>query len=266
MRSQYKKFIVRTLPLLISSAFAHSAFAVDEVLEEVIITAQKRAERLQDVPLSVTAITGSQLETRGIEGPADLNALAPNVIVKAAQPGAGLMAIAAIRGVGNGHPSIWSDGSVGLYLDGVYISKNQGGLLDMVDLERIEILRGPQGTLFGKNTEGGAINFITHKPSGEFTGNIGVELGNYGHHVERVSLDLPRLGMMRLGLALRNEERNGTTDNPNGSKWDDRNRQAQRISAGFDITPDFKIDYANDHSHINEVPPAMSRSEERRVG
>jgi iron complex outermembrane receptor protein len=257
MHGRYNKFIVRTLTLLIASVFSQ-AYAAGEVLEEVVITAQKRTERLQDVPLSASVIGGNQLETRGIEGPADLNGLAPNVVVKSAQPGANLMGIAAIRGVGNGHPSIWSDGSVGLYLDGIYIGKNQGALLDMVDLERIEILRGPQGTLFGKNTEGGAINFITRKPSGEFSGNVGVELGNYGHHVERVSLDLPRLGVMRLGVSLRDEKRDGITDNPNGQKWDDRNRQAQRISAGFDITPDFKVDYAYDHSHIDEVPPATS--------
>ncbi len=252
------RFMMRSLPWLVATACSCNAFASGEVLEEVIITAQKRTERLQDVPISVTAISGSQLENRGIEGAASLNALAPNVTVKSAAPGSGLIAAAAIRGIGSGQPGIWSDGSIGMYLDGVYIGKSQGALLDMLDLQRVEVLRGPQGTLFGKNTEGGAINFITRKPSGEFSGNVGIELGNHGHQVMRASLDLPKMDIMRLGFALRDEQRDGTMGNSNGPKWNDRNRQAQRIDAGFDISKNFKIDYAYDHSNINEVPPAIS--------
>jgi iron complex outermembrane receptor protein len=252
---------IRTLPLLIGAAFschALSAVAAAEVLEEVVVTAQKRVERLQDVPISVTAISGAQLENRGIQGATNLNAMAPNVTVKAAQPGSSLTAAVTIRGVGGGQPGIWSDNSIGLYLDGVYIGKTQGALLDMLDLQRVEVLRGPQGTLFGKNTEGGAINFITRKPSGEFGGNVGIELGNHGHQVARASLDLPQMGIMRLGIALRDERRDGTVENPNGRSWNDRDREAQRIAASFDISRDFKIDYAYDHSRINETPTAIT--------
>ncbi len=251
-------FAARTLPLLIGAAFSCNAFAAGEVLEEVVITAQKRVERLQDVPISVTAISGSQLENRGIQGAANLNALAPNVTVKAAAPGSGLIAAVSVRGIGGGQPGIWSDSAIGMYLDGVYIGKTQGALLDMLDLERVEVLRGPQGTLFGKNTEGGAINFITRKPSGEFGGNVGFEIGNHGHQVAKASMDLPRMGIMRLGFSLRDETRDGTVDNPNGRSWSDRNREAQRLAAGFDISKDVKIDYAYDHTRINEVPTAIS--------
>ena len=253
-----KYFAVRTLPLLIGAAFSCQAYAAGEVLEEVVITAQKRTERLQDVPISVTAISGSQLENRGIQGAANLNALAPNVTVKAAQPGAGLIAAVTIRGIGGGQPGIWSDSATGLYLDGVYIGKTQGALLDMLDLQRVEVLRGPQGTLFGKNTEGGAINFITRKPSGEFGGNVGVDVGNLGYQVMRASMDLPQMGIMRLGFSLRDERRDATVANPNGRDWNDRNRQAHRLAAGFDVSKDLKVDYAYDHTHINEVPTAIS--------
>ncbi len=253
---------LRLFPLLLIAAFPPAAKAATqaaaEVLEEIIVTAQKRTERLQDVPLSVTAISGSQLENRGIQGPTSLSGLAPNVTIKSAQPGAGLIGAVSIRGIGGGQPGIWSDGAVGLYLDGVYIGKTQGGLLDMLDLERIEVLRGPQGTLFGKNTEGGAINFITRKPSGDFGGNVGLDVGNHGQQVLRAAMDLPQIGIMRLGFSLRDEQRDGTIKNPNGHDWNSRNRQTQRLTAGFDISPAIKIDYAYDHSHINETPTAIS--------
>jgi iron complex outermembrane recepter protein len=135
-----------------------------EVLEEVTITAQKRSENLQDVPLSVTAIGAEQLEARGIESLRGLNAIAPNVMFRS-NPGAKLISTVGIRGSVTGQPAIWVDAAVGLYLNGIYLGKSQGAVFDVVDIERVEVLRGPQGTLFGRNTEGGAINFITRAPS-----------------------------------------------------------------------------------------------------
>jgi iron complex outermembrane receptor protein len=257
MNKGARVFVVRTMPLLIAAAYAGGALA-QEKIEEVIVTAQKRQERLQDVPISISAITASQLETRGIEGAKDLNSMAPNVVVKAASPSGGLIAATAIRGMNTGQPAIWADPSVGMYIDGVFVGKNQGALFDVVDLERVEILRGPQGTLFGRNTEGGAINMITRKPSGEFSGSVGVDIGNYNRHVERVSMDLPKMGILRASFALRNEKRDGIVDNPNGGKWDNRDRQAGRVALGLDITPAFKIDYAYDHSKIDERPTAVT--------
>lgn len=248
---------VRILPLMIAAAYTGSAIA-QEVIETVVVTAQKRKEKLQDVPLSITAIGGAQLETRGIEGVKDLNGLAPNVTVKTAAPGAGLIAAVSIRGMNQGQPAIWADGSVGMYVDGVFVGKNQGALFDVVDLERIEVLRGPQGTLFGRNTEAGAINMITNKPTGEWGGSAGIDIGNYNRRVERLAMDLPAFGIMRTSLALRNEQRDGTIANPNGAKWDSRDRQAVRFAAGFDISKDFKIDYAYDRSKIDETPGAIS--------
>lgn len=247
----------RVLPMLIASVCASGALA-QEKIEEVIVTAQKRQEKLQDVPISISAISGAQLENRGIEGARDLNSLAPNVTVKTASPGTGLIAATAIRGMNSGQPAIWADPSVGMYIDGVFVGKNQGSLFDIVDLERVEMLRGPQGTLFGRNTEGGAINMITRKPSGEFSGSVGIDIGNYGRHVEKVSMDMPKMGPLRASFALRNENRDGTVNNPNGGKWDNRDRQAGRVALGLDINPAFKIDYAYDHSEIDERPSAVT--------
>jgi len=158
--------------LVLSAAASHAlAEAADkaDVLEEVIITAQKRAQNLQDVPLSVTAIGAEQLEVRGIESLSGLNAVAPNVLFRA-NPGSKLISTVGIRGSVTGQPAIWVDPAVGLYLNGIYLGKSQGAVFDVVDIQRVEVLRGPQGTLFGRNTEGGAINFITRAPSGELSG------------------------------------------------------------------------------------------------
>ena len=251
------KLAARILPVMIAAAYAGNAMA-QEVVEEIVVTAQKRKEKLQEVPFAISAISGAAIENRGIEGAKDLNALAPNVTVRTAAPGGGLIAAVAIRGMNQGQPAIWADASVGMYVDGVFIGKNQGALMDVVDLERVEVLRGPQGTLFGRNTQGGAINMITNKPTGEWGGSIGVDFGNYNRHVEKISMDLPTFGIVRTSLALRNEKRDGTVDNPNGAKWDSRNRQAGRVAVGIDFSKDFKIDYAYDHSNIDETPSAIS--------
>lgn len=248
---------LRALPLLIAAAHGGAAVANEGKLEEVIVTAQKRAERLQDVPISISAIGGSQLETRGLEGARSIDGIVPNVTIKSA-PSTGLIAATSIRGLNTGQPSIWADPSVGLYLDGVFVGKNQGSLFDIADLERIEVLRGPQGTLFGRNTEGGAINFVTRKPAGVFSGSLGLEFGNYGRHVERVSIDLPKVGITSLSFALRNEEQDGWLKNAAGPDFNGKNRQAARLAANFDISPRFKVDYAYDTSHINETPPGMT--------
>ena len=148
---QIGQFVIRTLPLLISAAFATNAFAQSGAEEEVIVSAQKRPERLRDVPMSISAITGQALENRKIEGAADLQGVVPNLNIVAA-PVSGLISATSIRGLGTGQPSIWMDPAIGMYVDGVFVGKNQGALFDLVDLERVEVLRGPQGTLFGRNT------------------------------------------------------------------------------------------------------------------
>ena len=256
MRKIEGGFVLRVLPVLIASVYAGNALA-QEKIEEVIVTAQKRKEKLQDVPISISAISGGQLEVRGIDGAKDLNALAPNVTVTQA-PGSGLIAATAIRGMNTGQPAIWADPSVGIYVDGIFVGKNQGALFDVIDMERIEVLRGPQGTLFGRNTEGGAINMISRKPSGEFSGNVGFEIGNYSRQVVKASMDLPRMGILRASFALRDEKRHGTVGNATGPTWNNRDRQSGRVALGLDVSPSFKIDYAYDKTNIDERPTAMA--------
>jgi iron complex outermembrane receptor protein len=252
-------FAVRTLPLLISAFCATNAYAQSTGVDEVLVSAQKRTERIQDVPMAISAISGQALENRKIEGAADLQGIIPNLNVVAA-PVSGLIAATSIRGLGTGQPSIWMDPAIGMYVDGIFVGKNQGALFDLVDLERIEVLRGPQGTLFGRNTLGGAINFVTRQPSGQISGQVGIEAGNYGRLVTKVSIDTPKINeTLSLTIAGRKEKQDGWLANPNFTeKWGNRNRESYKLNAKFDVSKDTKFFYSMDQSNINETTSPMS--------
>ena len=246
---------------LVLSAAASQALAEaadkGDILEEVTITAQKRAENLQEVPLSVTAISTEQLETRGIESVTGLNAIAPNVMFRG-NPGNKLISTVGIRGSVTGQPAIWVDASVGLYLNGVYLGKSQGSVFDVVDLERVEVLRGPQGTLFGRNTEGGAINFITRAPSGEFGGKASVEFGDYGRKVGRLMVDLPKFGIASASIGLRKEQQDGWAKNLTGPDLGAVDSEAARVAVDLDFTDDLKVGYSFDYSKADNTPTPSS--------
>src|SRR5690606_29219781 len=121
-------------------------------LEEIIVTARKRSEDLQTTPVSVTAFTETALQQRGIEKVTDLGQHVANLSIISGQGGGSTQTQISIRGVGQSDFILTADQSVGLYLDGVYIPRSLGAALDLIDIERIEVLRGPQGTLFGRNT------------------------------------------------------------------------------------------------------------------
>ncbi|QGZ93746.1 TonB-dependent receptor [Terricaulis silvestris] len=142
---------------------------------EVIVTAQRREERLQDVPISVTALSAAQLESRGVTSTSDLTTVAPGLTMSETssfvQP--------FIRGVGSLTTSVGDQGSVATYVDGVYMPLVQTGLYDLANVASVEVLKGPQGTLFGRNTSGGAILITTRRPEDEFSGHFDASYGNY---------------------------------------------------------------------------------------
>ena len=145
-------------------------------IEEIIVTAQKREESLQDVPIAITAIT-EQLEDATIRNIADLSAFAPNVIIGETSVRSRGSAIT-IRGINSSESDKSFDPKILVELDGVAIGTNSGQVIENFDLERIEILRGPQGTLFGKNTNGGVIRVMRSKPTGEFGGKVQATVGD----------------------------------------------------------------------------------------
>jgi len=168
---------------LTSIAASQASLAQDTgkplVLEEVVVTAQKRVENVQDVPIAITAFQSDALAERAIVEVSQLSAIAPSVTLDGGTPFSGSTAVlsAFIRGIGSNDFAMNIDPGVGVYLDGVYLARSVGANLDLPDVERIEILKGPQGTLFGRNTIGGAISIVTKRPSDEFEGEVDATYG-----------------------------------------------------------------------------------------
>ncbi|WP_116366526.1 TonB-dependent receptor [Parahaliea mediterranea] len=181
-------------------------------LEEVVVTAQKREQSLQEIPISVTAFDDVQIEARGITDVRDLAYAVPNVQIVESPAGSSGATIS-IRGASTINPAITWEPTVGMYLDGVFLGKNLGGIFDIAELQRVEVLRGPQGTLYGKNTTGGAINFITRPPESEFGGRADVSAGNFDYQRARFRIDSGKLGMFSASLSYAQTERDGFYEN-----------------------------------------------------
>jgi iron complex outermembrane receptor protein len=181
------------------------------VLEEVVVTAQKKEENLQDTPIAITAITESTIDDLDIANVVDLAGMAPNVHI-INTPSNNTAATIAMRGGVTINPAITWEPTVGMYLDGVYLGKGQGSIFDVVDLERVEILRGPQGTLYGRNTLGGAINLISKKPSGAGTSSK-LTIGNYGLRQVQFIGDYEMGGNVFSKLVVNKKKRGGYVTN-----------------------------------------------------
>jgi iron complex outermembrane receptor protein len=161
------------------SASIQAAEETSGVLEEIVVTAQFREQNLQETPIAITAVNAEMLEARGQTNIAQVAAQAPNVSLRPQPQNGGSGLIAFIRGVGQTDFNYAVDPGVGVYIDDVYIPTLSSSLLELIDLDRIEILRGPQGTLAGKNSIGGAIKLFTQKPKGDDTGSLRVSYGSY---------------------------------------------------------------------------------------
>ncbi|NJC04416.1 iron complex outermembrane receptor protein [Sphingomonas kaistensis] len=174
-------------------------------VEDIVVTAQRRTQRLQDAPVSVTALSNVALEARGIDNLGDVSNFAPNLELHPTnRPAGGGSAFAGyIRGVGTGDFQFPTDPGIGVYVDDVYIARSVGGLLSLEDVERVEVLKGPQGTLYGRNTIGGAINVITTEPrlTGDFSGLVKARAGSYGRFDLTGLVNTPLIED-RLGLKL----------------------------------------------------------------
>lgn len=178
-----------TAPISSGAAEAPAAMQSLARIEEIVVTARKREEFLEDTPIAITALSAASLENSNITTIDQIQELSPNLTI---QTGAGNQsAQISIRGVGTPGVGIAFDPGVGLYIDGVFLPRAQASIFDVVDVESVQVLRGPQGTLFGKNTVGGAVSITTIKPRDELGALISVRPGNLGAIRTRVSLDIP---------------------------------------------------------------------------
>ncbi|WP_091535522.1 TonB-dependent receptor [Fontimonas thermophila] len=238
------------------TAAADNADSTEPVaLDAIEVTAQRRVEKLQDVPVAVTALPESQINARGIDDIGDLNALAPGLQISKTPSNTTISQIT-IRGVSQINPAIYWDPAVGVYIDGIYLGKAQGSIFNLVDPSRIEVLRGPQGTLYGRNTLAGAINIVTRAPSGSFSGSASVEIGNYDAFVQRASVDLPRVGIANIAIGARSEQRDGWVDTTRESSvpaLNDRNNHGFRLAADLDFAPSLRGEYRFDFSTVDQT-------------
>ncbi len=159
-------------------------------LDEIIVTAERRATNLQDTPLSVVAMTEEMVAAKGIEDLQDLAVFTPNLSISASRGNGNNSPNFTIRGISGGGGATGERG-VGLYIDGVYVPRTSGSVLRVLDIERVEVLRGPQGTLFGRNSTGGAIRVFSRQPQDQFEGYIRGTIGNFDRHDVVAMLNVP---------------------------------------------------------------------------
>ena len=246
-----------------TDAAADNAKKADDAtsLEGITVTARRREETLQDVPIAVTALSAATLELRNVQNLGDLAGNVPNLVIHDAR-GSNSTLTTYIRGVGQADPTWGSDPGVGLYLDDVYIARPQGALLDVFDIQRIEVLRGPQGTLYGKNTIGGAIKYVSKELPTQAEGFAEVDVGNEGR--ENLKLGLGGAsddGVWRARAAYATLHHDGYGTNLySGDSVSNQNTNAGRISAGFfpkDVPLD--VQFSADSVHDNSNPRGAKR-------
>ena len=221
----------------------------DVSVEEIIVTAQRREQNLQDVPIAITAISQTALQTNRITSVMDLNTQAPNLTLRSTAGGIGV-ANFSMRGSVSYGSVPGQDKAISTYLDGVYIGSAFGSAFELPDLERIEVLRGPQGTLFGRNATAGAINVVTRDPSGKFGVRQVVTVGNYDQFRSSTRVELPALGSLSASVSYTHNERTG----------DMKNLAPERSGTAPDRAPDKVSPYRPRRWATRIRNPSSSRS------
>lgn len=226
-------------------------------LEEVIVTAQRRVESLQDTPISIQALSAEQLEVKGIVNLVDLHTHVPNFQI-APHPTSSTDIRAFMRGVGNNDDQITQDPSVAIYLDGAYMARIQGLAMEVAEIERIEVLRGPQGALYGRNATGGAINFVSRPPDTTALSakqTLGVANRDAWRSSTRVNVPLID-NELAVQLSWVSSEKDGFIRNlgPGAERFGSSDRDAGRVDFLWEPTDAFSARYHYDRSRVQDTP------------
>ena len=218
----------------------------DPTLEEIVVTAQKREQSLQEVPVAVTAIGEAELVENGVVDITDIQKLSPNTTLQVSR-GTNSTLTAFIRGIGQQDPLWGYEPGVGIYIDDVYVARPQGAVMDVFDVERIEVLRGPQGTLYGKNTIGGAVKYVTKKMSGDPRVSIGGALGSYNQRDLKASGSAEVSDGVYIGAAVASFQRDGFGENViTGEDQYNKDILSGRVSLEVSPNDDLFIRFAAD--------------------
>jgi len=252
MKTPYLKGLAALTVTTSLTALSTPAFAQ---LDEIIVTAEKKAENLQDVPIVIQAFDLESLENNRIEGLEDIGTFTPGVYVtpNPADPSGVRINI---RGVGTLDPQVGQDSRVAVYQDGVYLGKTQGLALDLPDLARIEVLKGPQGTLYGRNTVAGAVNLISARPDpSELSGKFDVEYGNFDHMKASGAVNIPLAETAAFRLSGLFLHRDGWVENDGpGVNFGGEKKYGIRGVVGFDVGDNFNLEFAGDFNKTEKEP------------
>lgn len=232
-----------------------------EILEELVVTARRREEGLQNAPIAISAYTGETLEYRGVTKLDEITRFVPNLTIEnnPSFGGASNSAAIYIRGIGQKEFLPTSEPGVGLYVDGVYIARSVGAILDLIDIERLEVLRGPQGTLFGRNTIGGAINIttVTPEPGDEFGGEIGAAYGTDDRINLRGALNIPLGDTLAARVSVASFQQDGYVDRSGGIDLGDDDTITGRLAVAWRPSDRLSLDFRLDATRDKENGPAM---------
>lgn len=246
--------------------FTPSTTAFDETIEEaaaeeITVTARRRSENIQDIPLAITAVGSEALDALGVQSLNDLSAFAPNLTIvngSGQTNGASIY----IRGIGQRDSLQTFEQGVGLYVDGVYYSRMQASLARLFDVERIEVLRGPQGSLYGKNTVGGAVNIITRSPFSKEGGQIEITYGSYDQKIAAGYISAPLSDAVSVSIAAQYSKRDGFFQDPStGEEYNDDNVFVGRFKLGFKPSDTFELTLSADLMEI-DIALAAGRQED----
>jgi iron complex outermembrane receptor protein len=235
-------------------AFAQdNAPAVEEGLTDIVVTAEKRETTVQKTAISLSVLSADTLKKNSVANLSDLSSVAPSVSFVTANAAT----IVSIRGVSSRDTTEIGDPAVSISVDGFNLQRAIGLNATMFDLERVEVLRGPQGTLLGRNATGGAINIITAKPGKDFAASLTGELGNYQMYNTSGMINLPINDGLRVRAAFQTQDRNGFRNNAPAKDGDDNHSKAARISIGFDPTSRWSGVITAEYAKLSGVGPVV---------
>ncbi|MGE0583134.1 MAG: TonB-dependent receptor [Steroidobacteraceae bacterium] len=241
--------------LAVAQEAAETGGKVIQGLEEVTVTAQRREEAEQSVPLAITALSADMLERQQIRNISQLDQVVPNIVMN---PNTGTSSASKIflRGVGEDESFFTADTPVGIYIDDVYIARQTGAMFDLFDIERLEVLRGPQGTLYGRNTSSGAVKLVSKQPTlGEYLGQAELTVGNFDRVDVRATGNLPLGEKAALQGAVLMRTRDGYTRNAFDDKFvNDQDVKGARLSLLAEPTDQFRALFSADYIRERSTP------------
>ena len=245
------RFLSKSLSVAVVAAMSVPAVA-QQTMEEVVVTATKRAESIQDVPLSVSVVTGEVIERAEVRDLLDLQSVVPSLRVPQFQNS--IQTNFVIRGFGNGANNPGIEPSVAVFVDGVYLSRSQARISDLPNIQQIEVLKGPQSTLYGKNASAGVISVTTKAPEFESRGSLEVGFGNYSQESIRAFYTGPMTDSVAFSLSGSMLKRDGYFDNvPTGTDFNNRNRWNTRADFLIDTGENSELRIIADYDEIDEV-------------